>query len=124
MIDELLPCCGQYPGPKSVIVMDNVAFHSNPSIKEAIEAAGCEVRLLPPYSPDFNSIELTFSVLKVWVKRHFHSTWEVDSTVILESLFALLLERVIAISSQKSTSNTLEEDIYEIDYRAIRNGVS
>jgi transposase len=29
------------------------------------------VRYLPPYSPDFNPIELTFSVLKAWMKRNW-----------------------------------------------------
>jgi len=33
------------------------------------------VRYLPPYSPDYNPIELTFSVLKAWVRRHFDDTW-------------------------------------------------
>ncbi len=30
---------------------------------------------MPPYSPDYNPIELTFSVLKAWVRRHFDDTW-------------------------------------------------
>ncbi len=33
------------------------------------------MRYLPPYSPDYNPIELTFSVLKAWVRRHFDETW-------------------------------------------------
>jgi len=33
------------------------------------------VRYLPPYSSDYNLIELTFSVLKAWVRRHFDETW-------------------------------------------------
>jgi transposase len=34
-----------------------------------IEARGFEVRYLPPYSPDFNPIEFSFSVLKKVLKR-------------------------------------------------------
>jgi transposase len=30
------------------------------------------VRFLPPYSPDFNSIELTFATLKSWIRRHYY----------------------------------------------------
>ncbi|KAF2174675.1 hypothetical protein K469DRAFT_613756, partial [Zopfia rhizophila CBS 207.26] len=26
---------------------------------------------LPPYSPDFNPIELTFGVLKAWIRRNY-----------------------------------------------------
>ena len=34
-----------------------------------IEAHGFEVRYLPPYSPDFNPIEYSFSVIKKVLKR-------------------------------------------------------
>lgn len=52
-------------------MLDNVKTHCNPRIEELIRSRGCEVRYLPPYSPDYNPIELTFSVLKAWVRRHF-----------------------------------------------------
>jgi transposase len=29
-----------------------------------------KIEFLPPYSPDFNPIELCFSGLKAWLKRH------------------------------------------------------
>ena len=35
----------------------------------AIEAAGGELRFLPPYSPDFNPIEMAFSKLKAFLKK-------------------------------------------------------
>ncbi len=44
--------------------MDNVSIHCNARIEELIISHECEVRYLPPYSPDFNPIELSFSVLK------------------------------------------------------------
>jgi len=34
-----------------------------------IEAAGCKLEFLPPYSPDYNPIEVTFSVIKAAFKR-------------------------------------------------------
>ena len=30
---------------------------------------------MPPYSPDYSPIELSFSVLKAWVRRHFNDLW-------------------------------------------------
>jgi transposase len=36
-----------------------------------IHDAGFLVRYLPPYSPDYNPIELTFAVLKAWIKRNY-----------------------------------------------------
>lgn len=73
VIDELLPYCTPYPGPRSVVAMDNASIHCNPRVEEAIRAHGCEIRYLPPYSPDYNPIELSFSVLKAWFRNHYAS---------------------------------------------------
>ena len=73
LIDQLLPLCNEYPGERSIIVLDNVSVHVDPRIVEAIQAKGCLVKYLPPYSPDYNPIELTFSVLKAWMRRHFEA---------------------------------------------------
>ena len=73
--DELLPHCNAFPGPRSIIVMDNVSSHCNQRIEDVITGFGCQIRYLPPYSPDFNPIELSFSVLKAWVRRFFDDLW-------------------------------------------------
>jgi len=39
-------------------------------VREAIEAAGAELRYLPPYSPDLNPIEQTFAKLKAHMRKH------------------------------------------------------
>ena len=38
-------------------------------MRAAIEVAGAELRFLPPYSPDFNPIEMAFSKLKAFLKK-------------------------------------------------------
>ena len=38
-----------------------------------VEARGCKLEYLPPYSPDFNPIEYSFSVLKKVVKNQFQT---------------------------------------------------
>jgi transposase len=43
-----------------VVVLDNLAVHKQPEVRTAIEAAGAQLRFLPPYSRDFNPIELAF----------------------------------------------------------------
>ena len=48
-----------------VVVLDNCSTHISDRICEAVEAGGHIIHYLPPYSPDFNPIELTFSVIKV-----------------------------------------------------------
>lgn len=50
--------------PGLVVVMDNLAAHKVAGIRETIEAAGCRLVYLPPYSPDFSPIEHIFSKVK------------------------------------------------------------
>ena len=52
------------PRPGDVVVWDNLACHRRAEARAAVEAAGAEVRFLPPYSPDLNPIELAFATLK------------------------------------------------------------
>jgi transposase len=59
-----------YPGKHSVIIMDNAHIHHDAELIETIEALGCKVIFLPPYSPDYNPIETAFSTVKLWIKRH------------------------------------------------------
>lgn len=51
-----------------VVVLDNLAAHKQPEIRVAIEQAGAQLRFLPPYSPDFNPIELAFAKLKAFLR--------------------------------------------------------
>ena len=50
--------------PGQVVVLDNLSAHKAPRIRQAIEAHGCSLLFLPPYSPDFTPIEQAFSKLK------------------------------------------------------------
>ena len=54
--------------PGDVVVLDNLAAHKQPAVRAAIEAAGAQLRFLPPYSPDFNPIELAFAKLKAFLR--------------------------------------------------------
>ena len=51
-----------------VVVLDNLAAHKQPEVRLAIEQAGAQLRLLPPYSPDFNPIEQAFAKLKAFLR--------------------------------------------------------
>jgi transposase len=50
--------------PGDVVVMDNLSSHKRVAAVRAIEGAGCSVVYLPPYSPDYNPIELAFAKIK------------------------------------------------------------
>jgi transposase len=51
------------------VIMDNLPAHKVAGVRAAIEATGARLRLLPPYSPDFNPIELAFAKLKAVLRR-------------------------------------------------------
>ena len=55
--------------PGEIVVMDNLPAHKPIAVRAAIEVAGAELRFLPPYSPDFNPIEMAFSKLKAFLKK-------------------------------------------------------
>lgn len=50
--------------PGQIIIMDNASFHKSAKTKELIEAAGCKLLYLPPYSPELNPIEKTWANIK------------------------------------------------------------
>ncbi len=55
--------------PGDVVVMDNLSVHKGAAIRGAIQAAGAELRFLPPYSPDFNPIEQAFAKFKALMRK-------------------------------------------------------
>ena len=54
--------------PGDVVVLDNLAVHKQAAVEAAIAQVGAQVRFLPPYSPDFNPIELAFAKLKAFLR--------------------------------------------------------
>ena len=55
--------------PGQVVVMDNLAPHKSPQVAGLIEAAGATLLYLPPYSPDYNPIELAISKIKSVLRK-------------------------------------------------------
>src|ERR687898_2116285 len=72
--------------PGDVVVLDNLGAHKVKGIRAAIEAAGAELRYLPPYSPDLNPIELAFSKLKKLLRdgaeRTVDKLWELCGRIL------------------------------------------
>ena len=50
--------------PGQVVIMDNLAAHKVAAVRMLIEAAGCRLVYLPPYSPDYSPIEPMWSKFK------------------------------------------------------------
>lgn len=62
--------------PGQTVIWDNLSVHKSARARELIEAVGCQVVFLPPYSPDFNPIEQAFSKLKAHLRRANQRTVE------------------------------------------------
>ena len=68
--------------PHDILIMDNLAAHKVRGVREAIEAVGATLVYLPPYSPDFNPIELAFAKLKTLLRSAAERTIEhLESTI-------------------------------------------
>jgi transposase len=72
--------------PGDVVVLDNLAVHKQPEVRMAIEQAGAHIRFLPPYSPDFNPIELAFAKLKAFLRAARPRSFEQVCSLIATAL--------------------------------------
>ncbi|HEX7200621.1 MAG TPA: transposase, partial [Dongiaceae bacterium] len=50
-------------------VIDNLPAHKGEAVKKIIQATGATLVFLPPYSPDFNPIEMLFAKLKALLRK-------------------------------------------------------
>ena len=55
--------------PGQIVIWDNLGVHKNQQVRQLIEDRGCQVRFLPPYSPDFSPIEQAFGKLKTALRQ-------------------------------------------------------
>jgi transposase len=85
-IEYVRHCLVPTLSPGDIVVMDNLQPHKNAKARALIEAAGAEVRYLPPYSPDLNPIEQAFAKLKAHLRkaqeRSIEALWQRIGTVL------------------------------------------
>jgi transposase len=55
--------------PGDIVIMDNLPAHKVAGVRQIIEEKGARLLYLPPYSPDFNPIELAFAKLKALIRK-------------------------------------------------------
>jgi transposase len=55
--------------PGDILFMDNLSAHKVAGLAELIRSPGAYLMYLPPYSPDFNPIELAWSKVKIILRR-------------------------------------------------------
>ncbi len=75
--------------PGDIVVMDNLPAHKPEAVRSAIETAGAYLLYLPPYSPDFNPIEMAFSKFKALIRaanpRGIEQLWKAATQAIENS---------------------------------------
>jgi transposase len=72
--------------PGQIVVVDNLKVHYSDRAREAIEQRGAQLWYLPPYSPDLDPIEETFSKLKTFLRAAEPRTLDDHSTAIWAAL--------------------------------------
>ena len=99
-IETLLPFCGRYPEPRSVLVMDNASIHFSDKIQRMLDEAGVKVRPRPPYSPDLAAIEGFFGELK----NHIRKVWDNLDDFVRADFGAFLEDCIEAVGSRKESA--------------------
>jgi transposase len=74
-----------------IVVMDNLSAHTGETIRQLIEARGARLEFLPPYSPDFNPIELCWSKVKVALRTAKARTLEALLEAVAKALRSISL---------------------------------
>lgn len=72
--------------PGTTVVLDNLSVHKHQAARTALEAAGCTLRFLPAYSPDFNPIEHAFAKLKAHLRGVAARDYDALTTAIGDGL--------------------------------------
>lgn len=106
--EQVLPHCSPYPGPCSVLILDNASIHKSARLQELCEQYGVLLKFLPPYSPDFNPIEATFADIKAWIKRNHRLIEEFEG-------FEVFLHFAISQASGTYAKQHFEEAGYVIN---------
>ena len=52
-----------------IVITDNLRTHKVDGVQQAIQSVGAQVLYLPPYSPDFNPIEMLWSKIKSILRK-------------------------------------------------------
>jgi transposase len=74
-----------------IVLMDNLSAHTGETIRQLIEAQGARLEFLPPYSPDFNPIELCWSKVKAALRAAKARTFEALLEALTKALRSISL---------------------------------
>lgn len=72
--------------PGDIVIMDNCSVHRAKGVLDSIYARGASVLFLPPYSPEYNPIELCWSKMKTNLNQAKARTSETLDEALIHAL--------------------------------------
>jgi len=79
-----------------IVVLDNLSAHKAESIRQVVEARGARLEFLPPYSSDFNPIELCWSKVKTALRTAKARTLDALLKALMAALESVSLQDIHA----------------------------
>ena len=91
-----------------------MSIHHHTELESILAQSGVLLRYIPPYSPDFNPIELSSNILKAWMRRYFQ-----DLRDIFRGNFKAFIEYAIEYSACDSTAVSMFKHSCNGGYRLV-----
>lgn len=82
--------------PGDIVILDNLSAHKDAGARSLIEARGARLLFLPPYSPDFNPIELAWATVKKALRAAKARTLDALVEALRKALLAITPEHAEA----------------------------
>lgn len=79
-----------------IVIIDNLSAHKNTEARACLEARGVQLVFLPPYSSDFNPIELCWAKVKGALRSAKARTFDVLLEALRTALLSVLAEHAQA----------------------------
>jgi transposase len=87
-----------------IVVMDNLSSHKVKGVIDPIIAVGATVMYLPPYSPDFNPIEMMWSKIKAYLRMAKARTKNMLEVAIKEALNSITTSDIMGWFAENNYS--------------------
>ncbi|MDW8326578.1 MAG: IS630 family transposase [Anaerolineales bacterium] len=75
--------------PGEIVILDNLSAHKSARVRQLVEARGARLEFLPPYSSDFNPIELCWAKVKTALRAAKARTFEALVEALAQALRAV-----------------------------------
>ena len=82
--EKIVPHLNPWPGPRSIVIMDNAKIHMFKELEDAVHQCGARLIYLPPYSLELNPIEVCFGQLKRWIQINVNLIFPLYPEMVLD----------------------------------------